>query len=436
MTTINKGSNVPIDAPRVRAELSWSDGSGVPDVDASALLLQQSGKVTGDEDFVFFNQPRHPSGSVRHAGKNGSVDAIEVDLQALPASVDRVVLAASADGGTFGQVPNLRLVISDTASRVPLADFVMSAEDETAFVSGELYRRDGRWKFRAVGQGYTTGLGGIAADFGISVNDEPETAAAPPPASPQAPAYTPPSQAPPAYTPPPQAPVYPPSPGTPPPPPPPPGPAPVFPGVAPQATAQASGAQINLDKGKVDLTKGARVNLTKQGAPPLSRVTMGLGWDPARGKRDIDLDASCIAFDQSGKQLAIVWFTHLREFGGALQHAGDNLTGRGDGDDEKIHVDLHALPPNVVALVFTINSFRGQKFTEVANAFCRLVEASSGTELVRFNLSDSEPKTGVLMSMLRRQPDGSWEMRAIGEYHDGRTVKKLVAPAARWATLP
>ncbi|MDQ2796751.1 MAG: TerD family protein [Actinomycetota bacterium] len=403
-----KGGNLPIGAAKVRAELSWTSGPGVPDVDASALLLQASGRVAGDDDFIFFNQPRHPSGSVRHAGKNGTVDAVEIDLTTLPASVDRVVLAASADGGTFGQVPNLRLVVKDADTGASLADFAMSASDETAFLSGELYRRNEQWKFRAVGQGYPTGLAGIATDFGISV-DEPAAAPAQPDQQ---------------------------FPSTPLPPPPPPGPAPVFPGAAPPSSGPAGGAPVNLDKGKVNLTKGARVSLTKQGAPPLARVTMGLGWDPARGKRSIDLDASCIAFDQTGKQLAIVWFTHLRDFGGALQHAGDNLTGQGDGDDEKIHVDLAALPPNVASLVFTINSFRGQKFTDVANAFCRLVESNSGAELVRFNLSDSQAKTAVLMSMLRRQPDGTWEMRAIGEFHDGRTVKKLVEPAARWATTP
>ena len=90
----------------------------------------------------------------------------------------------------------------------------------------------------------------------------------------------------------------------------------------------------------------------------------------------------------------------------------------------------------MAALVFTITSFRGQKFTEVANAFCRLVEAHSGAELVRYNLSESPPASAVLMAMLRRDPSGVWEMRAIGEFHDAKTVKKLVEPAARHVALP
>ena len=192
----------------------------------------------------------------------------------------------------------------------------------------------------------------------------------------------------------------------------------------------------NLDGGRVSLVKGARVSLVKSGAPALAAVTMGLGWDPAPGRRRIDLDASAIGFDASGRKLAIVWFTHLADFGGALRHGGDNLTGAGEGDDEQIHVDLQHMPTEVATLVFTITSFGGQKFTEVASAFCRLVDAATGQELVRYDLSNAEPRSAVLMAMLRRTPAGPWEMRAIGEFHDARTVKKLVDPAARWAVIP
>jgi stress response protein SCP2 len=193
---------------------------------------------------------------------------------------------------------------------------------------------------------------------------------------------------------------------------------------------------VNLDKGRVSLVKGARVSLVKTGAPALTRVAMGLGWDPAPGTKKVDLDASCIAFDANGRQLEIVWFMHLSEFRGALKHSGDNVTGMGEGDDERIIVDLSALPDNVHSLVFTITSFRGQKFTEIAQAFCRLVDEASGQELVRYELSQSEPRTGVVMAMLRRTGPATWEMRAIGEFHDGKTVKKLVEPAARHAIAP
>jgi stress response protein SCP2 len=417
MTTISKGANLPINAAAVRAQLSWTGGAGVPDIDGSALLLRADGRVSGDDDYVFYNQPRHPSGAVRHTGKSGTADTVEVELAKLPAAVERVVLAASADGGTFGQVPGLRLLVSDLATGAEIAEFAIDASSETAMVTGELYRRNGQWKLRAVGQGYASGLAGLATDFGISVGEAP---AAPPAAS------APPAPPPPGFVPPPPPPgfVPPPFPGT-------------VPGAPAMSTSAPSGpAPATLDSGRVSLVKGARVSLVKSGAPPLAQITMGLGWDPASGKKSIDLDASAIAFDANGSRVGMVWFTHLKEFKGALRHAGDNLTGQGDGDDEKINVDLPNLPAEVTALVFTITSFRGHKFTEVANAFCRLVETNSGQELVRYNLSDAQPTSGVIMAMLRRTPSGSWEMRAIGEFQDAKTVKNLIEPASRHATAP
>lgn len=432
MTTIAKGGNVPVPAPAVRAVLSWQGNPGTPDVDASALLLREDGKVASDDDFVFFNQPRHPSGTVRHLGKNGTSDAVEVDLAALPAAVDRVVLTASADGGTFGQVPGLRLDVIDSASGASVADFAPDAATETALISGEFYRRNGQWKFRAVGQGYDSGLAGIATDFGISVDDPapaapPQPAAVPPPPppppAPPAGGYPPPPPPPGGYPPPPPPPGYQPQ-GAPPPPP---------PGYAPPVPPASDGV-VNLDEGRVSLRKGDRVNLVKRGAPPLSWVTMGLGWDPAARGKKIDLDASVIAFDQTGRKLEIVWFMNLRAYGDAIMHTGDNVTGKGDGDDEQINVNLQALPPEVTSLVFTINSFTGQKFTEIANAFCRLVDATNQTELVRFDLTESQPFSAVIMAVLRRQPDNTWQMRAVGEFHKARTVKKLVDPAVPHAT--
>ncbi|MCZ0979496.1 TerD family protein [Streptomyces diastatochromogenes] len=176
-----KGSNVPLDTAAVRAVLRWTPGPRVPDVDASALLLRPSGRVRSDEDFVFYNQPRHPSGLVRRLPKKrdseGLTDTVEADLAGLDVSVDRVVIAASSDGGTFRSVSDLRILLYDAVGgpdREPLALFDVTAEtgEETAVICGELYRRGDGWKFRAVGQGYPTGLVGLATDFGISVDED------------------------------------------------------------------------------------------------------------------------------------------------------------------------------------------------------------------------------------------------------------------------
>ncbi|MFG2094347.1 TerD family protein [Streptomyces sp. NPDC048612] len=180
-----KGSNVPLDATAVRAVLRWTAGTGVPDVDASALLVGPDGSVRSDEDFVFYNQPRHPSGLVRHLPKSQAgdqlTDTIEADLAALEPSVDRVVLAASSDGGAFAGVTDLQVRLYDAAASdgEPLAvfDVVPETGDETALICGELYRRAESWKFRALGQGYETGLVGLATEFGISVDEnDPDTA--------------------------------------------------------------------------------------------------------------------------------------------------------------------------------------------------------------------------------------------------------------------
>ncbi|WP_329278369.1 TerD family protein [Streptomyces sp. NBC_00691] len=182
-----KGSNVPLDTAAVRAVLRWTPGSGVPDVDASALLLGPSGRVRSDEDFVFYNQPRHPSGLVRRLPKKrdskGLTDTVEADLGSLDPSVDRVVIAASSDGGTFRSVSDLRILLYDATAgpdAEALALFSVTAEtgEETAVICGELYRRGDGWKFRAVGQGYPTGLIGLATDFGISVDEDAQDAAA------------------------------------------------------------------------------------------------------------------------------------------------------------------------------------------------------------------------------------------------------------------
>jgi tellurite resistance protein TerA len=181
-----KGSNAPVPTTALCVELGWRSGPGVPDADASALLLV-GGKVRSDADFVFYNQPEHSSGAVRHEGKRtdgGRVtDTLLVDLARVEPSVETVVLVASADGGTFAQIADLYIEVRDAAQDTVAARFDSAgATVETAFVLGEFYRRQGAWKFRAVGQGYDSGLEGLATDFGITV-DEPQQAApmAPPP---------------------------------------------------------------------------------------------------------------------------------------------------------------------------------------------------------------------------------------------------------------
>ncbi|WP_280880056.1 TerD family protein [Streptomyces pseudovenezuelae] len=270
-----KGSNVPVPTTALRVELGWRSGPGVPDADASALLLV-GGKVRSDSDFVFYNQPAHASGAVRHEGKRdggGTItDTLVVDLARVEPAIETIVLVASSDGGTFGQVPDLYIEVRDAAQNTVAARFDSTgASVETAFVLGEFYRRQGAWKFRAVGQGYGSGLEGLARDFGITV-DEPQQAAptpAPQPVAPPSPAPV----APPVTMPPPPA---------------------------PSATPPAAPVRLT----KVTLTKSApSVSLTKQGGTSgAMRVNLNWevrkqfsGWGSKRGRAvakhaDLDLD--------------------------------------------------------------------------------------------------------------------------------------------------
>jgi stress response protein SCP2 len=184
-TELSKGANAPVPTAELTVEVSWQAAPGM-DLDASALLLTDAGKVRSDEDFIFYNQPASADGTVKHAGSlPGGGDRIVVDTGRLPAAIDRVAFTASIHtaGQTFAQVSGAKIAVLQGGQ--PVVTYAIDGlTTETGLVFGELYRRQGAWKFRAVGQGYATGLKGIATEFGISVDDEPAPApaAAPGPA--------------------------------------------------------------------------------------------------------------------------------------------------------------------------------------------------------------------------------------------------------------
>ncbi len=183
----------------------------------------------------------------------------------------------------------------------------------------------------------------------------------------------------------------------------------------------------------ISLQKGQKVSLEKPGGGGLTRVKMGLGWDAVAKKglfgkskaQSIDLDASCLLFDAGGNLADQVWFRQLRSKDGSVLHTGDNLTGEGEGDDEVINVDLSAVPANITQLVFTVNSFTGQDFSQIENAFCRLVDETTGQEIARYQLSGSGRHNAQIMAKLSRDGQG-WSMTAIGATANGRTFQHLL----------
>jgi stress response protein SCP2 len=386
------GSNIPLPVSRVAVDVA-----APVRLDVSGLLLTGDGKVRSDDDFIFYNQPNGPGVTYRSGGGT-SPDAITVDTAAVPPGIEKIVVTASPDaaGQTFqGIEPTATIRNADDGS--VLATFTPpQLGTETALVVVEIYLRGGAWKARAVGQGYANGLAGIATDFGVTV-EEPAPAPAAPVIQPAAPVAQP---APPAA--------------------PPAAPAPPAPGAG----------KINLDKGRVSLQKNQTVSLVKGGRPLLAQVKMGLGWEPAFRGKDIDLDASVIAYGPQRNHVDSCYFGKPSILGGAIKHSGDNLTGEGGGDDEVIVVDLGRIPQEVTGLVFTVNSFSGQKFTEVAKAYCRLLDAATDEELVRFDLTSAEAQTGVLMAKLVRQFSGEWDMTAMGSFVKARTVRNMVKPGA------
>lgn len=192
----------------------------------------------------------------------------------------------------------------------------------------------------------------------------------------------------------------------------------------------------------LNLQKGQSLSLKKGDGKDLTQVRFGLGWDSAApmkrgffGKAktaEIDLDASAIFFDATGKPVDVVWFSQLASKDGSAKHTGDNLTGAGDGDDETILVNLAKVSAAVDQIVFVISSYSRQTFDMVENAFCRLVDdASVGTpEVARYQLTDAGSHTAMIMAKVSRV-GAAWSFTALGERANGRTALDLVPTAAQ-----
>ena len=188
----------------------------------------------------------------------------------------------------------------------------------------------------------------------------------------------------------------------------------------------------------VNLQKGQKVDLTK-GNAGLKTLIVGLGWDEAPKKfslfakqEDIDCDASVLLINAQTKKLAgavdVVYFGNLTHRSGAVRHCGDNLTGAGDGDDEQIIVELTKVPETYDRLVFTVNIYQAQQrkqhFGMIRNAFIRVVDADTGSELCKYNLSENyDGKTAMIFGEVYRY-NGEWKFGAIGEPTNDNSISE------------
>ncbi|HEX5861521.1 MAG TPA: TerD family protein [Nocardioides sp.] len=169
----------------------------------------------------------------------------------------------------------------------------------------------------------------------------------------------------------------------------------------------------------IELSRGQELALTSGDGQPLSRLRLGVGWDKAptagfigTGAPEIDLDASAVQF-AGGQLFDLAFYNNLRTRDGSVEHLGDNQTGRGEGDDEVITVDLDRVYGRVDSIVLLVSSYQGHTLEWIANAYCRLVD-EGGVELARLRLTGGVPHTGLALAKLFRDGE-QWRLRAIGE---------------------
>ncbi|WP_405490121.1 TerD family protein [Nocardia sp. NBC_00511] len=318
-------------------------------IDLAALLLTDRGTVRTDNDLIFYNQPNGP-GIHLVPGQN----SLAVSLRAIPQGIAHIRIAVALEdrAGRLGDHPAPHIGIADDQGN-PLYEYVIDGlGNESAVAAVDLDRGDRGWFARAVGFGHLGGLAGLLAEHGITVTTGPQPVRA-------------------------SAPII----------------APV-------------------------LKPGEVVALRRQGTD-LTFVKMGLGWDPVNiqhkwGSRpaEIDLDASALMY--AGQSLVdVAYYGQLVTKDGAIRHSGDNLTGEGKGDDEVITVDLTRVGSHITSIVFVITSYAGHTFERVRNAFWRLIDGTTSTELTRSNLSAGGPHTGMVVAKVHIE-DGVWKVQALG----------------------
>ena len=296
MTELTKGANAPVNASGPTVRVRFAPSGPVSEIDVSAFLLQATGKVSGDADMVFYGQPDGPGGAVRLTGQNaagagGAKDTtFAVAFPSMPAGVEKVAITATIHDGarrgvSFAQVSGLSVAVLDGTNALATYAVETAGMNETALILGELYLRNGQWKFRAVGQGFAGGLKPLAESFGVSVDDEPEPAPPPPPQP--APSARPPS-------------------------------VPRVGASSPEKSdAAPAAAPINLSK--VTLTKERKsIDLTKKASGGYGEVRINLNWNrnqsqPSGGggffgfgkPKGVDLDLGCLFELADGRKGAV-----------------------------------------------------------------------------------------------------------------------------------
>ena len=378
-------------------KLIFERNAGALDIDTAAFLLQNNGKVAGDEDFVFYGNPRHISGSVTHFND----DSVEIDLTKIPRHVEKISITATiyeADRRrqNFSKISNAALKIQ-TLNGTEIATFRPEQFTvETAIVLGEIYRYKGAWKFNATGAGYKGGLAALCNDFGIEVSDE---MTAPPP------------------TPPPPKKI---------------------------STNTNESSKINAntraEPKKIELRKGQRVNLIKRGST-LGEIVINLNWrQPQKNSgffgqflnNAIDLDLACLFELKDGRAGAVQALGNL--FGSLtnppyISLDGDDRTGESEGG-ETLRINGKFVNKIQRILIFTF-IYEGAANWEGANAVVSVKCPGSPELIVRMDEYGSEKRTCAI-ALLENVGETFSVEKIVRFYHDSQEMDNDFDWGLRW----
>ncbi len=420
MASLLTGGNAPLLESSVDVLLEWSEWEGRPqDIDLCAFLLGANGKVRDDTDFVFYNQPVHPSGAVRHTGRDGTTERMHLDVGLLADAVQRVAFVA-ATSGTFGEVKTLSLTVADpNGANDELRFDITGASSETAFVMAELGRFGEQWIFTTGGQGRDAGLAGAARQYGVNIGapDEAEPGAPAEPAEPVA--VEPPVDEPMAV----EEPTSPPD-----------SPAPVSITVLPVAPSDLNRPRLlyakvgpgtpNLDGQPLALAVGQSIALVKSGQAPQTlwlRITHTA--DSVAGA-----DVAVIPYDEHGDPGAAVSFD-MDGAGGQVRLVS-KPTSANPENTAAIELSLLSAGRETAGLTVVASSWAGARLDALRSFVIDLV-APDGALFARSEIP-APTSTGVVLAVIKRDAAGNWVFTPAGTEAPGRTASSLIG-AGRWA---
>lgn len=387
---LRKGQKIPLNTDFL--VIKFERNAGAIDIDTAAFMLQNGGKCAGDDDFIFYGNPRHSSGSVIH---DNADDAVEIDLTKIPRYVEKISITATIYEAeqrrlNFSKVSDAMLVIQSfdgaEIATFPMEKFTV----ETAIVLGEVYRYKGAWKFAATGAGYRGGLAALCNDFGIDVSDEMST---PPPPPPPAIEITPPK---------------------------------IISRHENTSSRQTSGGR------KIELRKGQRVNLIKRGSF-LGEIVINLNWrQPQFGTEGIDLDLACLYELKDGRAGAVQALGNL--FGSLTNSPyifldGDDRSGSFESG-ETLRVNGKFLSRIQRILIFTF-IYEGAARWEEANAVVTVDCPGSPELVVKMDEYGSDKRTCAI-ALLENVGETFSVEKIVRFYHDSQEMDEDFDWGLRW----